>query len=311
MTNQNEDPQRMIEIDALLKGRLPEPEAASLQREIRQDPDLARQVQRQRLHLEVLDLMLEDDLGAKMNAWEKEAGADPPTSTIRPGWLVAGLLAIGLVAGAYFLRTSHKNEALPVTSIPSKNDTLKQERREMPKNDTIAFPIKSIPNLQPLKKRRLFEAKKLIAESPSLPDAVLKTTDVDLAVILTDQESNRVGRGTVTDSLMTESFQLIREKNYPPALRLLNQAASKTDAGLELACVYFLNRQYAQAQPVFESLANQKGYSGVERAAYYSAICLLASGQKIEAAQRLQEMANDPGHAYSKQALQTLRLIKR
>ena len=62
----------IIKIDSYLLGQLSATEQAALESELVTNSALAEQVEQQRLHLQVLEIMVQNDLRQKLKTWETE-----------------------------------------------------------------------------------------------------------------------------------------------------------------------------------------------------------------------------------------------
>ena len=120
---------------------------------------------------------------------------------------------------------------------------------------------------------------------------------------LNEFEKNTRTRGT--DTLMSESYALLNQKEYSKALNLLKNAPN-TEGVFPTAIAYFLNKQYAEALPIFERLTND-GFYKADLTNYYAALCVLANGQKDAAIKRFTTIANDKENEYSDKALLVLK----
>ncbi len=301
----------MMKIDAYLKAHLSKEETAAFEQDMAVDTALAQQVARQRVHLEALDILLEDDLRAKMKNWETEMGDKPFASN---NWKKGGLLiiTIAVLLGLYFLFKPKNNIDLPNhlnkkdSLILEKNniDTLQIKRNpSVPSQNEPPFPNKSeLPS--PPKS----DAKKPIAKVQTLPNDLLETTNEDLALVLVDLENNTVRRDTQSNRLMSETYRLLKQKDYSKAINGLKNV-SNTEGVFLCGIAYFLNGQYTKALPIFENLVKNDGFGRTETAEYYAALCLLANGQKQEGAQRLTKIATDNGHQYVHKAALTLKRL--
>ena len=303
-----DDIELMIKIDAYIKGHLSETESAAFAADIAADKDLAERVERQQLHLEALDILLEDDLRHKMKNWASEADGGNTNSS---GWKTwgFGMGVIVVLASLYFL-FKPKNDVISTSNqktIQQDSLTIKQKEIEKSKIDTP--PTKPNPTIQQLKKTpTVSEPKKPIASAQTLPNDLLTPANDDLAMVLTELEKNEVRGGKETDSLLSESYRLIRQKEYTKAKNALKNVQN-TEGAFIRAITYFLNKEYTKALPIFENLANNTGFNHNETAEYYGTLCFWANGQKEEAVQRLTKMAKDSEHQYANKAKTTLKQL--
>jgi tetratricopeptide (TPR) repeat protein len=306
-----EEDNLLIKIDAFLKGHLSKEETAAFAQEIAEDTALSQRVAQQRVHLQALDLLLADDLRAKMNNWETEADTYTDVDTGKKplnGWTIVGLSlgALTLLMLLYFLWIPQNKAAMPANQQASQHDSLNIKQNDILKNnkDTLQKtpnstikPQKQTPSVLDTK----LDTKKSVVEAQTLPKDFFITAHEDLAVVLTELENNQVRRGKEADTLIVESYRLIQQKYYVTALNTLKNAQN-TEGVFARAIAYFFVGQYLEALPLFDSVAKDSGFAYAETADYYAALCLLADGQKQKAVEHLTKIAQDKGHAYSSKA---------
>ncbi|MBK7937421.1 MAG: hypothetical protein IPJ82_10175 [Lewinellaceae bacterium] len=121
----NRDEQIFDKIEAYLRGNLSAPDAAAFEAEIAADPELARLVKTHRLERQGLEWLVERDLLAKMNTWEREAEQQETTpalriSFVRRWWAagVAALLVLGVFGWWLLQAPSDVGGPPPVVSVP-------------------------------------------------------------------------------------------------------------------------------------------------------------------------------------------------
>lgn len=104
-------------IERYLKGKMPADEARIFEEEMAADPDLSEQVELQRLELDSLDFMLEEDLRQKFSDWKTDAPPlpDPALSPRRRWWWMALLVALLGVTGIWLFRPAAPPPPPPVT----------------------------------------------------------------------------------------------------------------------------------------------------------------------------------------------------
>ena len=297
----------IIKVDAYLKGHLSAQESTAFAQEIAADKDLAAQVERQKVHLEALDILLEDDLRAKMTIWASENDENQNNRTRKP-W-VFGLMGVFALIGLFFL-LKPKNQVEQSASEPSKsrtNDSLSSDKNRPLKNEIDTLQIK--PNsTSPTQKSTpsVSKPQKPIAEVQTLPNEVLAAANDDIALVISELENNAFKRGKESDTSLSASYRSIRQKDYAKALNTLKNI-SNTEGVFARAMTYFLDGQFAKAWPLFETLAQNTGFDRSEMAEYYATLCLLANGQKAEAINRLKKIADDKGHQYESQAKKVIK----
>ena len=295
-----DDEQLVIKIDAYLKGHLSEKEATAFAQEIATDAALAQQVTQQQVHLEALDILLEDDLRAKMKNWETETVDDYADSNKWKKWGL-GLLIVAILLSLYFLFKSQNKAVVPIYQKVNEQDSLSIDKNKKPINSIDTLQTKpNMPNQLQQKTPSVLEEKNMIVESQTLPNDILATANDDLAVVLTELENIQMRRIEERDTLLDEAYRLMQLKRYSSALvEIKGKVNVAPNVAFLQAIAYFLNKQYKQALPIFENYAQNKGFDRTETAEYYAALCLLAIGQKQEAKKSLTKMANDKKHQYS------------
>ncbi len=306
-----EEDNLLIKIDAYLKGHLSNEETAAFEQDIAADTALAQQVARQRVHLEALDILLEDDLRAKMKNWETEID-DKPLSSNKWKNGVLLLITFAVLLGLYFLFKPKNDMDLP--NNLNKEDSLIIDKNNIDTLQTKPNPTIPTQNKSPFLNKSVLpsptksDAKKPIVKAQTLPNDLLETTNEDLALVLIDLENNTVRRDTQSNRLMSETYRLLKQKDYSKALNVLKNV-SNTEGVFLRGITYFLNGQYLKALPIFEDLVKNDGFGRKETAEYYAALCLLANGQKQEGVQHLTKIASDNGHQYTNKAALTLKRL--
>lgn len=281
--------EQILKIDAYIKRHLAPEEIAELESEIAQNPEMARQVARQRLHLEGLNLLLEQDLRTKMDAWEIEIQQDRKRPPFWVGlWIVVGIL---VVLGIYMAL-----KPKPRVTVPEQNkiiaplDTI--QRRTIPKvPDSLSTPK---PDLVPLPKGQF----------------LMDTARRDLIAMASAQEQLLQRRGDPTDSVLAEGYKQLEQRHFKKAIKIL-QPLSDEKGRFALASAYFLDKQYAKAIVLFEPLASSPGFWETETAEYYAALCLWQLDQPRPARLRMTKIAEDKGHKFAKPARQWLEIMKK
>ena len=302
-----EEDNLLIKIDAYLKGHLSQEDTAAFAQEIAADTALFQQVAQQRVHLQALDLLLADDLRAKMKNWEIEADTYTEADTGKKPlnvWTIVGLSvgAFTVFMFLYFLFTPQNKAVMPANQQANQQDTLKIKSNDLPKNNKDTLQIIPNSNIKSQKEApSVLDTKKTVVEAQTVPKDFLITAHADLTVVLTELENNQVRRGKAADTLIVESYRLIQQKYYVRALNTLKNAQN-TEGVFAQAIVYFFVGQYLEALPLFDTVAKDSGFAYAETADYYAALCLLDDGKKQEAVKRLTKIARDKGHAYSSKA---------
>ncbi len=305
----------LIKIDAYIKGHLPEQEAQALAREIAANEVLAARVERQRLHLAALDILLEDDLRAKMQVWKKEKTTQSALSTKRK-WLRFGALALLIFVGLIGWFTLKTKTATLDTALTKNTDSLNNNKKILEDNkikptqklDTPSVPNQIIvPKTLKTPEKPSKTPQKPIASNNSTPFDFSETND-QLLAIAENRINQQIARGAEKDSLVQEIVRFIKAKNYQNAL-ILSEKLKDTEGGYLQGIIYFLAGKQDKALPFFQNLANQKGFEGADAAGYFAALCFIANGQKAEAVQRLKKIAAEADNDFSNAAKKVLQQL--
>lgn len=295
----------LLRIDAYIKGHLSEKETADWARQIDANPVLAAQVESQRRHLMALELMLEHDFRAKMSDWDKEMLENEPKTRF-PRWAMWAIGLIGLLVATlifYFFQRLTK-----AVIVPPKTENIN------PIVDTIK---EVIPNLEIQKPKSEIKIPKSEIQKPIKPidivennsNDILASSRQDLAVIVLDLENNANRTELQTDTLLKETYRLLREKNYFQAIKTAKNAPN-TEGVFALGIAYFMSEQYNEALPIFEKSSKNEGFIRAEAAEYYAALCLLGTKQNAEAKRKLFKIADDKGHPLSEKAKLALKMVE-
>ena len=305
----------LIKIDAYLCGHLSEAEEKALEQSIASDSTLEKRVEQQKKHLEALEVLVEDDLRSKMQIWENEKKDEIFSKKSQLlGWVI---LTIALCSGLYFL-LKPKND---ITTIINLNqDTIKKDSLNAPVNqqsktavDTlnlkIISPTKHPNNTPSFPKPKTQNKLQPIVKNTNLPKDLLDSSKAEMLVMLSEIDMQIVRDNKNPNNTLFESYQFIKNKDYKTAIKILKDF-SNTEGVFMLAMTYFLDGEYSQAQALFDSLAQNKGYYQSETVEYFAAVCTWANKQNVEAIQRFNDIANDGKHQFNikaKKALDRLR----
>ncbi|MBK8924070.1 MAG: tetratricopeptide repeat protein [Saprospirales bacterium] len=99
---------RFEQIESYLQRQMPPEEVRAFEAEIAADPELAALVQQHRLERQGLELLVERDLLARMQAWDRETDlfqqAQPRRAVLRPmAWALRAAAILALAAFGYWL----------------------------------------------------------------------------------------------------------------------------------------------------------------------------------------------------------------
>jgi TolA-binding protein len=308
-----------IKIDAYLKGHLSESETAAFAQQMAEDKDVSKRVAQHKLHIEAMELLLEDDLRENMNTWDAEIEAQTTKTNNGKIWGWA-LLILGVLTTLYItLRPKTKQEPpsiqnnLNIDNLKNKAQKSLIENQDTLKNPSL--PPKNNDKTPPIQQLQQQKAAIPIAENTIWVKDFLNNSKEDLIAVVTDLEAAQ--RSEKTDTVLKESYRFLKNKDYPNAIKTLKNTQNidgtsrdNREGVYALAMAHYLNNDYATAQPLFAKLANNQGFYQVETAEYYAALCKMAMGQMIEAKQQLTIIANDTQHPYSTKATTILSTMK-
>lgn len=279
-------------IDAYLCGRLSEEARSSLEAKILSDSALAEQVEVQRLQLQGLELLLEDDLREKMATWDH---TKQKIKQRRIGWgIMISVAALGL--GLFWItkNSKHKTPVEVKQSPPLQKPTPQDSIPATPVDSNIQQP--QTPNF----KNNLKSKSEPIALLEFKPD--IQTDLIDLY--------KTVERGVEDDSLTQTLVVLLTKNALDSAQELLLQQSKISPRDFitpfSMATLDLLRGHYASAVQSFEAL-RQKGPSALtDRVEWYLALAYLANDQDKQAKSVLQKIAKDQGNDFQYRAQRIL-----
>jgi len=311
-------------IEAYLRGKLPPAEATAFEAEIAADPELAALVKTQRLEREGLEWLVERDLLAKMNTWEREVSGSSSSSPamrvsfVRRWWAVgvAALLILGAfgwwlmqpqadIGGPQPIVTVPKTKP-PVTTPPSnKPKPAQKPPTSQPKpdesddwvTDKPALPSKTSPSAKP-------ENKPPSPAQPNYPAlAATYYREQDFMTKnggSTSGSNESPGYGQALDSYKSGKYGDV-EKLLKPVLKNKPDAPQTKEL---LAHSLYQRGQYAEALTYFRQLSGAKDKALAERSEWATALTLLHQmpAQKATLVRTLDKIIAQPGHAFNTKA---------
>lgn len=333
----NHDELLFDKIEAYLRGKLPPAEAAAFEAEMNADPELAALVKKHRLENQGLEWLVERDLLAKMNAWEREAESDSSTRTLeitspeRDGtilnrpipepslrvtfvrrWRWAVGVAAALILGVFGWWLLQPQEDIggptPIVTAPK------------PK-PPVTVPPKTTPKPSqkpPVSQSEEAEKDEDVAESPKpapapstkppLPTTPAPAIDYSaLAATYYKQEDfiqdskNTAGGGTSGYGQALDSYKSGKyadvEKLLKPSLKSNPNALKEKEL---LAHSLYKNGRYDEAIPYFRDLSYSKDKALAERSEWALALSLLHKmpAQKSLLNRVLDKILVNPSHAF-------------
>lgn len=317
-------------IESYLRGKLPPAEAAAFEAEIAADPELAALVKTQRLEREGLEWLVERDLLAKMNIWEREVSSSGSSSSspamrvsfVRRWWAVgiAALLILGAfgwwlmqpqadIGGPQPIVTVPKTKP-PVTTPPSgKPKPSQKPPTSQPKDDEAddrvadkptTSPSKTSPTVKP-ETRPTVPTKPAEPNYPALAATYYREQDFMTKNGGSASGSNESpGYGQALDSYKSGKYGDV-EKLLKPVLKNKPDALQTKEL---LAHSLYQRGQYAEALTYFRQLSGAKDKALAERSEWATALTLLHQmpAQKATLVRTLDKIIAKPGHAFNTKA---------
>ena len=316
----NRDEQVFDKIEAYLRGKMSAQDAAAFEAELAADPRLADLVNTQRFERQGLEWLVERDLRAKMNAWEREAGQQRPQTSLRPVFIrrwraaagAAALLLLG-VFGWWLLRpqediggpppvvTTTKPE--PPAAAPPKNRPAPSSRP--PAGDTgddrvagSPKPARPAPSVPPAPGPRESVPAPATVDYPALASAYYRESDF----------IRKTGNGATESPGYGQALDSYRSGKYAEAEKLLGPLVKLNPNALKtkelLAHSLYKNGRYDEAIPYFRDLSGAKDKAVAERSDWALALALLHKmpAQKALLNRVLDNILANPGHAFYEKA---------
>ncbi len=318
-------------IETYLRGQMLPAEAAAFEAEMAADPELAAQVKLHRLERQGQEWLVERDLLAKMNVWEREAEKPVSVAPMRVSfvrrWWAVGVAATLILAvfgwwllqpqadigGAPPIVTTTPKPKPPATTPPKTTPKPSQKPpTSQPKDkddDRVAEttkPAPVIPTPKPEAKPPAAATKPAVVDYPALAAAYYR--EEDFIKKSDGGAGDAPGYGQALDSYKSGKYA-DAEKLLKPILKL-NPNALKTKE--LLAHSLYKKKQYDAAIPYFRELANSKDKAIAERSEWALALTALQKmpAQKVLLNRTLDKILARPGHAFYQKAAQLKNALK-
>lgn len=326
----NRTEHRFEQIEQYLRGQMPAGEAAAFEAEMTVDPDLAALVQQQRLERQGLELLVERDLFARMQSWDRETALlqvakEPRPTTVRPITVLFRAVAIAAVFmaavfGWWLLRDAQTGttETTPtVVETKPKNKT---------KKPVIRKPVPSKPGTQEDGPYKPEENETGVAgvepakqpEDPAPLEEIPPAESVDYAALASEFYRERDfippkgSKGASGSSAYSQALENYQGGQYGNVITQLKPILSLgPDALLRqelLGHTYYKNRQYDAAIEQFREIIATRKQPYAKRAEWALALTLLQQmpTKKPFFDRVMSGILADPGHPFYNQA-KTLR----
>lgn len=281
------------QIEAYLTGRLAPAQQEAMQNAIRQDADLAREVELRRLEFDVSEAAIAQNIRDQLRGLRKTPPSSHPFGGRRIIWVLfalAGLITAGLFWWqAEMPDTSPGNEPVPLSipeqTPPTRQDTLAPARPQAG-NDIEAPDPKNTPDARPARRQlamaielyRRPEMETIRGVAPAAGD------DYEQALAAWEKQDYEVVMQTL--------------QNFP-------SSDPKWIGALNLrAHAQFNLKRYARAAQTFSTISDSRILPWSEEADWYILLALLADGKADTAGfrTRLEKLLADTGHPYFEKA---------
>lgn len=318
--------QRFEQIEQYLRRQMSPEEAAAFEAEMAADPDLTELVQQHRLERQGLELLVERDLLAKMQAWDRETAllqsVTPPrragASPLKVLFRAAAIAAVFVTAffGWWLLRDSGPGdlaETPPVAETPTKDKK---------KNPVIRkpAPVKpGAPKTAPYKEAEP-EDKMAGQEQPRQPETPAPIEEIPQSAVAVDYAAlagefyrerdfippkGSKGGGSASYNQALDNYRDGRLGNVITQLK--PKLAEGADALLQqelLAHTYYKNGQFDAAFEEFRAIAATRKQPYAQRAEWAMALTLLHQmpAKKALFDRVLTGILADPGHPFYSRA---------
>lgn len=271
-------------IDAYLCGRLSEEARSSLEAKILSDPALAEQVEAQRLQLQGLELLLEDDLREKMTHWD-DLKQQSKRRKIVWGTIIS-LTVVGL--GFFWMTKNFKHKTAPTTKEQSPSmQSIPQDSSPLPPLDSNTRQIQTPKRNNKLKTKS--EPIALLEFKQGIQDNLIDLYEIQQ-------------RGSDRDSLAQTMLVLLKSNDLNSAQQLLLQEARNAPpdfiSSFSHATLDLLLGRYAGAVQAFEGLLQKEPSVLTDRVEWYLALAYLANAQNKQAETLLRKIAGDKGNDF-------------
>ncbi|MCK6693249.1 MAG: hypothetical protein L6Q97_14280 [Thermoanaerobaculia bacterium] len=318
--------QRFEQIEQYLRRQMSPEEAAAFEAEMAADADLAELVQQHRLERQGLELLVERDLLAQMQAWDRETAllqsVAPPRRTgaspLKVLFRAAAIAAVFVTAffGWWLLRDSGSGsvpETTPVAEAPAK------DKKKSPVIRKPAPAKPSAPKTAPYKETETEDGlagqeQPRQAETPAPIEEIPETaTAVDYAALAGEFYRERdfippkgsKGGGSASYNQALDNYRDGRLGNVITQLKPeMNQGADALLRRELLGHTYYKNGQFEAAFEEFRALAATRQQPYAQRAEWAMALTLLHQmpAKKALLDRVLAGILADPGHPFYSQA---------
>gem|GEM_PF-1151226 len=227
------------ELDAYLKGQLAAAQASELEKLIPTDKNLQFQMNQQKLHINALEVLLEDDLRKKMKGWEFETEASGlKKSTLKFSIYLA--LAVAVLAALFFIL----KEKTTAITIPSKNSIAADTVKTLPTTpgNKIVPPSQTekLKQAQKPSKKDIVQNVEMAKEMPTVQSDIIENSKKDLMAMVSDLNTATLkgdnAPNNLEDSVLHANYKRIVNHNLGEAIKnLRNVGTTNAQWNVEMA----------------------------------------------------------------------------
>jgi len=304
---------RFDQIERYLQGRMPAEELRAFESELATDTELAALVRQHRLERYGMELLVERDLLAKMQAWDRETElfqqVQPRRAVLRPmTWVLRAAAVLALAAfGYWLLRDTSATSTEPPSSIVRTKPEIK------PRVPTVRKRQQPIPQREDVPAEAPLEdvAQQTPEEPAPAPiEEMADGEDLDYAALAdeffrerdfvapTSSKSGATGYDQALKNFQDGKYNEVISKTIPDG------GANAVEQKELLALAQYKSRRYADAATTFRGImaAGQQPYA--QRAEWGLVLALLQElpTRKGEFYRALTDILRDPEHMFYSKA---------
>lgn len=300
---------------------MPAAEAAAFEAEMTADPDLAALVQQHRLERQGLELLVERDLFAQMQAWDRETtllqATQPQRAVVRPIVILfraAAIAAVFITAffGWWLLRDTKPGatDTTPTVVETKPKDKTKKPiiRKPTPSKPGVREDAPYLPEEKQTGVAETEQPKQ--TEQPAPLEEIPAGESVDYAALAGEfyrerdfipPKGSKGASGSTSYSQALESYQDGRYGNVITQLKpILNMGPDALLRQELLGHTYYKNRQFDAAYEQFRDIAATRKQPFAQRAEWAMALSLLQQmpTKKPLFDRVISGILADPGHPF-------------
>lgn len=298
---------RFDQIERYLQGRMPAEELRAFEAEMAGDPELAALVRQHRLERHGLELLVERDLLAKMQAWDRETElfqqVQPRRAVVRPmTWMLRAAAVLALAAlGYWLLRDDSATSTEPPPIVRTKPEI-------KPRVPTVRKRQQPIPQREQMPEETPEED--IAQQTPEEPapapiEEMSPEDDMDYAALAneffrerdfvapTSSKSGSAGYDQTLKNFQDGKYNEVISKTIPGG----SDAVAQQEL---LALAQYKSRRYAEAATTFREIAATGRQPYAQRAEWGLTLTLLQElpTRKGEFYRALTDILRDPDHLF-------------